>query len=665
MLVPSPRSSVSVTVTPASAVPLMILAGLYELEAPGVRVRVDDVRPMLAEPRKRPFDRDGWVFELKYDGYRILAGLEDGEARLLTRNGNDITASFPEIAAALEALPYPDLVVDGEVVVHDDRGIPSFQRLQKRARLSRPLDIRHAALSLPATLYLFDIPAFADRDLRSLPLLDRKDLLQRVLPPVGPLRYSDHIDRQGKALFERVAGMGLEGIVAKKADAPYREGRSSDWIKVRADLVDDFVVVGWTEPTGGRAGFGALHLGAYEGDTLRYAGRVGSGFSDAQLDEWSPRLEEAETEASPVEDPPRGRGHHWIDPERLRLVAEVRYKEWTDDGSLRQPVFLRFRDDKPLTECVRRTDVASLAPVVEAEAEPPRQVRLTNLDKVFWPDAGLTKGDLVRYYETVAEWILPYLRDRPLVLTRYPDGIHGKSFYQKDTPDWAPDWIRTETVWSEGSERELRYIVCDDVETLLWVANSASIPLHVWHSRVGSLEAPDWCVIDLDPKEAPFEDVIEVARTLHGLCDDIGLPHHVKTSGSSGLHVLIPLRRAFTHEQSRILGHLLSQVVVAQRPDIATLQRVIDRREGKVYLDYLQNGHGKLVAAPFCARPKPGAPVSAPVAWDEVKAGLSILDFTVETLPARMRDLGHDPMAPVLHEKPDLMGALAKLQSRI
>lgn len=625
-----------------------------------------ETRPMLAESRKRAFDREGWVFELKYDGYRIIAMAHDGDARLVTRTGNDITASFPEVVEALRALPFTDFIVDGEVVVHDERGIPSFQRLQKRARLSRPLDIRHAESALPATLYLFDVLSFDRQDLRPLPLLHRKDVLRRMVPPAGPLRYSDHIATTGAALFERVAAMGLEGIVAKKADSPYHAGRSADWLKVRADLVDDFVVVGWTDPTGGRTAFGALHLAAYDDGTLTYAGRAGSGFTDDQLDELTGQLAEAEVPKAAFEGAPTGRGHHWVDPKRLALVAEVRYKERTDDGNLRQPVFLRFRDDKPLDECVKRAPAAEpvAAPQPEARAGD-RVVRITNPDKVFWPDSGYTKGDLVAYYEAIAEWILPYLRDRPLVLTRFPDGIDGKSFYQKDMPDWAPEWIRTETVWSDGSERELRYVICDNVETLLWIANSASIPLHIWHSRVGSLETPDWCVLDLDPKDAPFEHVIEVARALHELCDEIGLPHYVKTSGSSGLHILLPLARAFTHEQSRILGHLLSQVVVRERPDIATLERVIDRRAGKVYLDYLQNGHGKLIAAPFSARPKPGAPVSVPLHWEEVKPGLAILDFTIADTPARMRELGADPMRTALNEKPDLAAALQRLQNRL
>lgn len=292
-------------------------------------------------------------------------------------------------------------------------------------------------------------------------------------------------------------------------------------------------------------------------------------------------------------------------------------------------------------------------------------VETSREDRLLFPRAGLTKGDLIDYYEAVAPWILPYLADRPLVLTRYPDGIEGKSFYQKDAPDWAPDWLKTVTLWSEGSERELSYIVCDKVETLLWVANSAAIPLHVWHSRVADLQKPDWCVLDLDPKEAPFDHVIDVARALHDLCDEIDLPHFVKTSGSSGLHVMIPLGGQFTYEHSRVLAHLLAQVIVAENGGIATLHRVIDRREGKVYLDYLQNGHGKLIAAPFSVRPKPGAPVSMPLAWDEVKAGLAILDFTLGNAVARMEALGDDPLRPVLAVEPDLLGALGRLQERL
>ena len=642
-----------------------ILDALDAFDAPAGEVDASSVGVMLAENREEPFSDPDWVFELKYDGYRVVAGLEEGEARLVSRNGNDLTASFPEVARALEALPFTDLVVDGEVVVHDERGIPSFQRLQKRARLSRPIDIDRAALDLPATLYLFDCLGFHGRDIRPLGLLDRKQVLRRVLPPVGPLRYSDHIPEKGAEMFDRVAAMGLEGVIAKKADSPYRGGRSGDWLKIRADLTDEFVVAGWTEPKGGRGGFGALHLAAYEDDTLVYAGRVGTGFTDAQLDEIHRVLQEHEVAEPPLDETdaaPTGDEHHWVAP---TLVVEVRYREWTDDGHLRHPVFLRLRDDKAPSECVKRVPVASIDVHVDAAEEDPRDVRLTNTDKVFWPEDGYTKGDLIRYYEAIAPWILPYLEYRPLVLTRFPDGIEGKSFYQKDAPDWAPDWLRTVSVWSEGSERELAYIVCDNVESLLWVANSGAIPLHIWHSRVRDLQRPDWCVLDLDPKDAPFERVVAVAQALHVLCDEIDLPHYVKTSGSSGLHVLIPLARQFTHEQARILGHLLAQVIVADHDDIATLHRVIDRREGKVYLDYLQNGHGKLIVAPFSVRPKPGAPVSMPLTWDEVTEGLRILDFTMDNAVERMEDLEEDPLRQVLQVKPDLLGALERLQERL
>lgn len=652
-----------------------ILEALDALGAPEAELDPSSIEPMLAEARERPFSDPAWVFELKYDGYRIMAGLENGVARLISRNGNDLTASFPEVARALEALPFSDLVVDGEVVVHDERGIPSFQRLQKRARLSRPIDIDRAAIELPATLYLFDCPAFHGRDLRRLELLDRKAILRRILPPVGPLRFSDHIPERGTEMYERVAAMGLEGVVAKKADSPYRAGRSADWLKVRADVSDDFVVIGWTEPRGGRSGFGAIDLAAYDDGTLVYAGRVGSGFSDAQLDEVSAALAAAEiggSEGEPdgapvVEGVPEGGEHHRVDPERMPdglRVVEVRYKEWTEEGLLRQPVFLRFRDDKAPAACLKRVPVANLDIHVDRREEG-RDVRFTNTDKVFWPDAGFTKGDLIGYYEAIGPWILPYLKDRPLVLTRYPDGIDGKSFYQKDAPDWAPDWLRTVTLWSEGSERELSYIVADNVESLLWVANSGAIPLHVWHSRVRNLQKPDWCVLDLDPKEAPFDHVIDVARALHEMCDEIGLPHFAKTSGSSGIHVLVPLGGQFTYEHSRTLAHLLAQVVVAEHGEIATLHRVIDRREGKVYLDYLQNGHGKLIAAPFSVRPKPGAPVSMPLAWGEVKHGLEILDFTLGNAVKRMEELGQDPLRPVLDVQPDLLAALGRLHERL
>jgi len=627
-------------------------------------VSADEVSLMLASSEEVPFSRTGWVFELKYDGYRLLAERRGGEAYLRSRAGHDLTPTFPEIARAVRGLPYEGLVLDGEVVVNDSEGKPSFSRLQKRGRILKKDDALRASVELPALLHAFDLIAVEGYDLRGLPLLERKAFLREVLPTVGPIRYADHIAEQGEAMFEHVERMRLEGIVGKKADSVYRGGRSKSWIKVRTVRVDDFVVVGWTEPKGSRGGFGSLHIAQYDGDDLVYQGAVGSGFRDGELDEMLSLLEQIEIDETPCTGGPvpKGKGHHWIEPQ---VVAEVKYKEMTDGGLARQPSFSRFRTDKKPRECVveggeRGDEDAEPEPIAVVEE---RKVPFTNLDKVFWPDEGYTKGDLIEYYRSISEWMLPYLQDRPLVMTRYPDGIEGKSFFQKDAPPYAPEWIRRVTVWSEGSERELSYFVAEDVESLLYVINLGTIPLHVWSSRIESLAQPDWCILDLDPKEAPFTDVVEVALTIRELCQEIDLPAFPKTSGSSGIHVLVPLGRQLTYEQSRTLGQLLGRVVVSERPDIATLTRSPDRREGKVYVDFVQNGHGRLLVAPFCVRPKPHAPVSTPLEWDEVNKRLTIESHTISSVPKRMARLGYDPMRAVLEMEPDLLGALSRLTS--
>jgi len=350
---------------------------------------------------------------------------------------------------------------------------------------------------------------------------------------------------------------------------------------------------------------------------------------------------------------------------------------------LRQPVFLRLRDDKPVEDCPLPHRGAADADTGDGEsaeahdppvpgvselmAEPPveKRVPFTNLGKVFWPEEGFTKGDLVDYYRAISPWLLPYLKDRPLVMTRHPDGITGKSFFQKDAPSFSPGWVRLERVWSESAEREIDYFVADDVETLLYIANLGTILLHVWASRVQTLARPDWCILDLDPKTAPFAHVVEVARAIHDLADEIALPTFVKTSGSTGLHVLIPLAGLCTFEQCRQLGELLARVVAGRLPDIATTVRLPGDRGGRVYLDYLQNGHGKLLAAPFTARPVPGALASAPLLWDEVDDTLDLADYTIKTLPDRMAVFGRDPLAPVLTETPDLVTALERLAARL
>ncbi len=680
---------------------------LREIGARERDVAAADVKLMLATNADRPFTREGWIFELKYDGYRLLAERQGGEARLRSRTGLDLTPTFPEVVRAVRGLPYEGLVLDGEVVVHDAHGRPSFGRLQRRGRILDPLQALKASSALPAMLYAFDLLAIEGFDLRPLPLLERKRVLREILPSVGPIRYADHIETRGEALFEGVVEMGLEGIVGKEADAPYRGGRSRCWVKVRTERSDDFVVVGWTDPGGSRTGFGALHLGRWEGGALRYRGSVGTGFRESHLDALSAELARAEVgecPCAPGPEVPRGRQHHWVDP---AVVVEVRYREITEQGLLRHPVFVRVRDDKRPEDC--RVEDAEEAAVLEGVAEldeaaapieaapagngataggasapgapeetapaagvpsgggpssPRERLVLSNLDKVFWPEDGYTKGDLLEYHRRIAPWMLPYLEDRPLVMTRYPDGIEGKSFFQKDAPPHAPEWIRTVELWSEGSERTLSYFVADGLEALLYVVNLGTIPIHVWSSCVRALERPDWCILDLDPKEAPFEHVVEVALRVRAVCEEIGLPCYAKTSGSSGIHVLIPLGGRLDHEQSRTLAQLLGRVVVTEVPKLATLIRNPARRGGKVYVDTVQNGQGRLIAAPFTVRPLPGAPVSTPLAWDEVVPGLRIRDHTIATVPERMERLGRDPLAPVLEESPDLLGALQALAGR-
>ncbi len=620
----------------------------------------EEVSPMLAEQRDTPFTRKGWLFELKLDGYRILAGRRDGEVVVRTRNGNDAATNFPEVALAVKSLPFHDFLMDGEVVALGADGMPSFDRLQERARLSRPRDVAVASAGNPVTYFAFDLLSLEGRDLRRMPLRERKALLRRVLPPVGPLRYVEDFEELGEALYEKVTALGLEGIVGKKADSLYHMGRSADWVKIRADQNGDFAVVGFTEPKGSRDGIGALHLAEPRDGRLVYAGRAGSGLDPARLGEIRASLEASARKDPPCEGAPKLKDTTWVEPE---FVAQVRFKERTKEGLLRHPVFERFRDDKEIAELHDESEgEPPPLPVVEIPPMDPDQVPLSNVDKVFWPEEGYTKGDLIEYYRGVADWVLPFLKDRLVVLTRYPDGIDGKSFFQKDAPEYIPEWLRTERMWSEHAEREIDYFVCDDIASLIYLANSAAIPLHVWGSRISTLERPDWCILDLDPKEAPFGDVVAIANELHALCERCALPNYIKTSGSSGLHVLVPVGRQFTFEQTRALGEVLARAIVKRLPEIATITRQVSRRKGKVYVDFLQNGHGRLLVAPYSVRPLPGAPVSTPLTWDEVNPDLSIAAFTIETMPERLTGMKEDPLLPVLDEVPDLVRALELLQ---
>ena len=650
---------------------------LEKLGAPKRMLRVEDTELMLAETREQPFTKEGWLFEVKLDGYRMRAACQDGQPILYSRKGLEYTESFPEIARAVKAIPYEGVILDGELVVLNQAGKPSFNMLQTRAKLGAR-EAKRAAIESPGTLYVFDLLAFEGYDLRKLPLIKRKEILQKVLPQTGPLRYSEHFEKNGEALYEQVVKLGLEGIMAKKSDSPYRSGRSSDWLKIRADRIDDFVVVGFTKPKGARGGFGSLHVGAYRDGKLIYCGRAGSGFTGDQLDEISAQLQALVRDTPPCEPPehgalPKGPEHIWVEP---KLVCDVRYKEMTKDGLLRQSVFVRFRDDKKPEDVVmpgehgaRSTEQdepeSAQAPQRTAPRSVLREVKFSNLDKIFWPDEKYTKGDLIEYYKSMAPWLLPYLKNRPVVLTRYPDGINGKSFYQKDAPGFVPDWIQTIPIWSEDTQRDIQYFVANDVETLVYLVNLGTIPLHIWMSRIDDLTKPDWCLIDLDPKEAPFEHVITLAKTMRKVCEEVAMPAFVKTTGKSGLHIMLPLGRQMTYDQCLKFAMLFARLVTDRHPDIATTQRTISKREGKVYVDAFQNRAGQLMVAPYSVRPTPGAPVSMPIDWEEVNAKLRNSNFTIANARKRMEKLGHDPVVKVLELKPKLMGVLERVNQLI
>jgi bifunctional non-homologous end joining protein LigD len=670
------------------------LAALRErvrsLDAPKGDVSPRKVSLMLATLAERPPSGPDWCFEIKYDGVRVLASRKEDEVVLLGRSGEDITRRYPEVVDGLSALPVPRFLLDGEIVAENESGRPSFQRLQARMHLTKPRDIDAAMAQVPVRGIFFDCLGLEGHDLRGLPLVQRKELLARVVPPLGSVQRCDHVLEHGEEFLAAASEIGLEGIVAKRLASRYSGRRSPDWIKVKCDRRQEFVIGGYTEPQGSRARFGALHVGLYEGTELVYVTKVGTGFDTAGLESIARALEPLARPTSPFNvGGPAGRGHHWVEP---RLVCEIRFTEWTREGGLRHPTFLGLRPDRRPEDCRREEPVrleavpeevpvkmpagrrgatahtgasARPAPTKQTQpAAPAHEVKLTNLKKVFWPEEGYTKGDLIAYYEAVAPLLLPYLRDRPLVLTRFPDGITGKSFFQKDAPVYVPDWVRTESVHSGDGERDIRYFVIDDIESLRYVANLGTIPLHVWSARVSSIENPDWLVLDLDPKEAPFAHVVQVARALKTILDDLELPSSIKTSGATGLHVLIPMGRRYTHEETRTFARLLAMLTVDQVPEISTVTRAIRGRAGKVYVDFGQNGRGNTIVAPYSVRPLPGAPASCPLRWDEVTARLDPARFTIRTIPERFGSMT-DPVIEVFGPGVDVASAIARVERRM
>ncbi|MCC6525188.1 MAG: DNA ligase D, partial [Polyangiaceae bacterium] len=615
------------------------------------------------------------LYELKLDGVRIVADKRAGTVALRYRTDRDAGASFPEIARAVRALAPERVVLDGEIVAFDARGLPSFERVLRRVQVRRAEDVRRAQAEVPVAYVVFDLLALGDRDLTPLPLADRKALLLRLCRGRGLVRALDHLEGDGRPLYALCLQERLEGVVAKRRSARYRGERSEDWLKVKCQRDDELVVVGWERGQGSRT-LGALYLASYEAgagdghERLVLRGKVGSGIDAATEKALLGRLEALSVPHSPAEGSYDGpaRARRYVRPE---LVVSVRFLGWSDAGNLRQPVFRGVRDDVEPTAC-------RAAPPREPElpdAGPPAalvhagRVALTNQAKVFWPEDGLTKGDLCAYYAAIAPTLLPYLRGRPLVLVRHPDGITGKSFYQWNPPlHDGGAWVRSMVVRAPSADepedaraRPLkRAFLVDDAEGLVYLANLGCIPIHVLAYRQGSPEACDFLTFDFDPGEGDaatqregFRRSVALALSLRALLGELGLEGHAKTSGQDGLHVLVPLGPGVPFAAAKMLCELVGRLLVLRHPDTATMERRIADRRGRVYVDTGQTGRSRSIVAPYSVRAVPGARVSTPLTWSEVHLGLDPARHTLSTVPERVAAHG-DPMRPLLDAHPDV-----------
>jgi bifunctional non-homologous end joining protein LigD len=633
--------------------------------------------PMLATPAEKPFSDPAWLFELKWDGMRILAAIRDGKCELMSRRGRDVTTQFPELAVLPRRIAASEAILDGEIVVLDADGRSNFERMQRRMHVAAPSP--GLLEKEPVACYLFDILFCDGFDLRAAPLIERKELLKRLLNPGDPLRYSDHVREKGEGLFRLASEQGLEGIVGKRIRSPYTAGRSSDWVKIKSTREVDAVVGGFTAPRGGREHFGALLIGLYEkpgGNRLHWAGAVGSGFTgESQREVWS-KLEKLTTGDCPFEPPPETQEKAtWVKPE---LVARVRFTEWTSGRHLRAPVFLGLRDDIDPGDCTAAQDQPAPPPEASHAEAPLPQIekqlceskaesltldfggktpRLTHLDKIYFPEEGYTKRDLLCYYLRVAPLILPFLRDRPLVLRRLPDGISGQLFYQKEAGDYAPDWIKTFSI--DG----VRYFVAEDLADLLYLTNLGCIDHDPWSSRTGDLEHPDYLFLDFDPTDdTEFAVVVEVARAAHQVLADAGLKAYLKTSGASGFHIYIPLDPGYTYAQARRFAEIVMRIVAVRLPDLTTFERTVEKRpHGRVYLDFSQFSQGRPLASVYSVRPVLGACVSAPVTPAELRSTLTPRKFTLKTMPSRLLKVG-DLWADFWDSPQRLESALEKIR---
>lgn len=630
-----------------------------------------NVKPMLATLVDQHFDRDDWIFEIKWDGYRTIAEITKSGVKLYSRNRLSFNQKFLPVAEALENFGH-EAVLDGEIVVLDETGKSQFQLLQNYQRIGKGNLI----------YYVFDLLYLDGHDLRKLPLIRRKEILRSVLPDNPIIKFSDHIEKRGTEFFKLAQKQGLEGIMAKNSASAYSAGvRSREWFKIKTHLRQEAIIGGFTEPRGTRKHLGSLVLGVYKGDQLTYIGHSSGRLDQKMLSYVRNKLTPLIQANSPFPHPPKTNAPvHWVKP---KLLCEVSFAGWTEDGSMRQPIFMGLREDKPAEEVKAEKPMATEEAVEKmtknhkmtsketntGNAKTEQQlsikghrVSLTHLDKVFWPKEKYTKGELIDYYRKMAPFILPYLKDRPESLHRYPNGITGPSFYQKDVDHQPPDWVKTVLIHSEHETKDIRYLVCQDEATLAYLANLACVELNPWSSRINSLDKPDFLIIDLDPEGVSFSKVVESALAVKDVLDRAKAKSICKTSGATGMHICVPLEARYTYAQARQFAELVARLANKRLPALTSVVRSPKERQKKVYLDFLQNSRGQTIVAPYSLRPRPLAPVSTPLLWKEVKAGLEPTQFTIKTIQARVEKLG-DLWKPVLGHGIDLKGCLKRLES--
>ncbi len=585
------------------------------------------IKPMLSYLVDEPFDNEDWLFETKWDGFRAIAEVKKKKVELYSRTFQPFNHRFPTVVEALQQLNV-DAIFDGEVVVVDKKGNSSFQALQN-AQNSPEGVVSYA---------IFDLLFLEGKDLRKLPLLERKKKLKEVLKnSKSPLLiYSDHLIGEGKKLFKLAEKKDWEGIMAKACDSPYLSTRSRSWLKIKTHKRQEAVICGFTEPKGGREHFGALVLGIYEKGQFRYAGLVGTGFNRASLRDVMRKLEPLVTNKCPLISPPKGVKATWVQP---KILCEISFAEWTKDGSMRHPVFLGTREDKKAEEVRKETPL------------------FTHVDKVFWPKEGYTKGDLLSYYDSVSKYILPYLKNRPESLRRYPNGIEEESFFQKNIVKGVPDWV--ETVKVQHSDKVVNYLLVQDKKSLLFAVNFGCIDFNPFNSNIKSLDNPDYLILDLDPEDISFGAVVETAQMLHELLEEMLIPSYPKTSGATGIHIYIPLAAKYSYNEAKQFAEILARKGHERLPTITSVERLPKKRQKKVYIDFLQNNFGQTLAAPYSVRPRPGASVSTPLLWSEVKKGLDPLDFNIKNTLKRLEKKG-DLFLPVLGKGINIQKILSK-----